>query len=273
MGDFLEKDQINYLIYELGLSCDCIFNHINVNYYEEYQCSILSGEVMCNECGDVDNVVFDHRGYTFHTIPSVHLISSSHSNMSRESHPILVFNLVYVSEKWLIVSYGNILNELLFYNGNTFEEIFNKSWGFNGISILPRNQCHVFTKSLKSIVENNSSDFVYVLSYYKQDQRCFVNKRLKFLFPDDSNPIQIQFAYPNISFLDEKETWSVLNNFKKRTTKKKLKRFTITSHLSQSMIKTFNVLAASDGLRTAVNTCESDTLSELINPKLISYQK
>lgn len=267
LKDLIEEEQLNYVIYELGLPSDCIFNHINVNYYEMYNCSVLSGDLSCEDCKNIDNVVFDHLTYTFHSMPLVHTVYSSTTQIST---PMLILNLIYISEKWIIVSYGGILNNLLFYNGNTFEEIFKRSWGFNKISILPKNQGHIFAKSLKSIIENTNDGFDYIMSYYKQDQFCFINNKLKTLFPSKVC-MQMKFLYAAINTLEEKEPWIVVNNFKRRTSKKQLKRLSVISYLTEPMIKTFSVLISSGNLRDAVNY--NFPLTNLINPNLISYQK
>jgi hypothetical protein len=253
------------MTYELGIPSECIFAHINLNYYEEYDCSILSGDQTCENCFDIDNIVFDHRTYMFHNIPFIHTISESSSS----SDPTLIFNMIYLSGKWLIVSYGNILNELLFY-GNTFENIFIESWGYNGISLLPKTQCHIFAKPLKSIIENRNN-FSYIMSYYKQDHVCItINKKLRSLFPYNSD-MKIQFSYPSIEYLGETETWEVINNFKKNSMKKNLKRFSIISNINTSMMKPFAILL-SGNLRSSIRNNSDTSFEEFLDPKLISYQ-
>lgn len=264
ISDFVEKEQINYMIYEIGLSYECILHHVNVNYYEEYNLSILTGDSNCEDCNEVDNIVFDHGTFTFHSIPFVHKVTF----LSENSSPEFLFKLVYIAEQWLLISYGNILNKLIFY-GSTFEELFYKSWGFNRISILPKNQCHLFSKSLKSIIENTNNDFSYLFSYYKQDQFCLISKKLKLLFPFKTGT-KIRFSYPVIGFIDEKESWSVINNFKKRTTMKKLKKFSIITNVNSSMEKSFNLLISSGSLKKTLTLIDPPYL-ELINPKLLSY--
>jgi hypothetical protein len=270
LSDIIENDQINYMTYELGLTSECIFHHINVNYYEEYNCSILTGDSVCNSCNDIDNLVFDHRTYLFHSMPFVHTIITS--NDSEQSTPAIILNLIFIDEKWLIIAYGMIMNNLLFYNGNTFEDIFIQSWGFNRLSLLPKNQCHVFMKSIKAIIENSANEFVYVMSYYKQDQVCRINKHLKILFPSKRENIQLRFSYPSIELLEEKEIWKVISNLKKRTSiKKRTKRFSVISQFTSSTFKKFSLLISSTDLRSVINNSTYD-FSDIINSKLISYQ-
>lgn len=273
LQDVIEKEQINYIVYELGVPLECLLNHVMANYYEEYGCSILSGNLFCNDCNKLENVLFDHKTFSFQTMSFVHTTEISEKSTSL---PVLIITLVYVMDKWLIISYGNILNKLVFYNGNTFEDIFNKSWGYNGLSILPKNQCHLFSKSLKCIVENTDGGFIYLMSYYKQDHFCFVNKKLKLLFCDNEKKLsnfQLYFSYPLSDYLEENELWNVNNNFKQRVNRTNLKRLCVKLQLSSSMNNISLLLTSCNSLRSALSKAVDLDISDLINPQLISYQK
>lgn len=235
LSDLVEKEQIYYITYDIGISQDCLCNHIDVSYFEEYECSILSGDPIYSCCGMIDNLLLDHKTFTIHNLSFVHMVTISENDNSPA--PVLIFMLMYVSGKWLIVSYGSVLNELIFYNGKTFEDIFYESWGYNRLSSLPRNQCHIFLKSSKSIAENTRNDLTYIISYYKSDHFCYVNSRLKSMFPSVCDDVDLRFSYHTVSLMEEKETWNVINNFKKRTITREVKRLSFISDMKLSVLE------------------------------------
>jgi hypothetical protein len=219
LTDILEIEQIHHLKYDIGVPIECALNHLKVNYYDKNKISIVFGKITCRGCCHINNLVFDNNTYTFHTIPFSHNIHSMPT--------FIIWTMMYINE-WMMISYDSVINDLVFYNCDTFENIVKKSWGLNQLSILPRNQCHIFSKSLKSIISNTADGFTYIMSYYRHDQFCFINKKLKSLFPGTIEAL-IRFHYPPFDGLEGLESWEITNNYKRRIASSRLKRFSIST--------------------------------------------
>lgn len=150
-----------------------------------YEKSIISlvGDENCKLCCWISNLLFDLSSFIFYNTSFTYKnVFCKDTNLLYNSKPIVVWCMVFIHDKWFIIAENKIVNDVVSLNGQTYEEIFNKSWGYNKLSILPKNECHFFYKTVEGILKN-SNKMSYILSAEKNGTKKYVNEFFKKLFP------------------------------------------------------------------------------------------
>lgn len=151
---------------------------------------LLVGEPTCEKCSWIANLLFDLSNFVFYNTSFIHKNVFCEDILPFNSKPIVVWCMVFVHDKWLMVSQNRLIDDEVALNGQTYEEVFKRSWGYNGISILPKNECHFFYKSVEDILAN-SKRMTYILSTEKNGLRkIHVNEFFKKLFPSHACGLQ-----------------------------------------------------------------------------------
>jgi hypothetical protein len=198
LPSILSSFDMESIVKEINISYECVNKHLNVFRYGDF--IVLHGIIECNICKNINNLVFDLKTHTFQSVPFTHEVLKN-SELKPNSTPIFVFMVIYINEKWNMVSYNSEISQLITFNNNKMVHIFNSSFGCHDINILPKNSVHIFAKSILSIVENDDKKFSYIISYEKMNKKTYKLKKLQTLFPECFN-IKIKLARFNKKYFD-----------------------------------------------------------------------
>ena len=188
MADLIEDEQLNSISQDLNVPLICTKEHIKCVLHYEKTVSFF-GEEKCLSCGWVSNLLFDLTNFAFYNSAFIHKNVFSNENKSN-SKPIIIWSMIYIYDTWFMLTDNKFINKLISMNGHTYEEIFNKSWGHNKLSILPKNQNHFFYKSIEEILHHGNK-MTYIISLEKNGKTPHVNEFLKNLFPNQEKEIGV----------------------------------------------------------------------------------
>jgi hypothetical protein len=181
---------------ELKIDAECK-DHLRIVTFIGSQ-FIIKGA--CHACKWVDNLIFDTASMCSQNIPFTHNFKSKVGGV-----PCIILCLIFIEDKWTIISFGQALNDVPFLTGKTFGEILAEGFRTIAFNVLPKNQIHFFGKSLSSILTADPK-IGYVVSFNKKgQQQPQYEAALATLFNDEIVRTNIichytSFPFPNIQF-------------------------------------------------------------------------
>lgn len=283
----IDETDYDCMCFELNLKNKECLKHIffdnakskflNTDIISKNTCIVLRGT--CEYCEHVSNLVFDTSNFLFHNHSFVHNIEITNNI---ESEPFLIFSVIYVNDKWCLYGYNYLLNDLIFFNGYTFENIFHESFSLieqKVSKLLNKNKCYYFAKSLKSIVEYKFTGLSYLFSFYKNSKDCIIlENNLKELFPiPNTLKLYSQFQRNNQDVNIYDESWDIKRSLIIETLKNTdYKNLIITTEISKKYIEAFLSLIYTGSLKESMEQLSKtqtglDSLHNLIDYRILKY--
>ena len=182
LKDIVENDQLNSISQILQVSLCCTQNHIKCNINNIEKIITLYGNQNCIECCWINNLLFDLGNFMFYNTPFEATFCYNNNSFNEYTTPMYIWCLVFFNDRWYILHNNKIINNIIAMNGQSYEEIFFSSWGYNKISLLPKHECHFFIKRYESIIMNDGI-MHYFMSIRKVNFIIYSNTLLKIFFP------------------------------------------------------------------------------------------
>ena len=196
ISSIIDSNQHESLADELEVPFPCIQKHIVCNYQSE-ELLFLNGNSNCKLCSWLCNIIFDLNNFVIYNTSFSHKVHFKKNIQS--SIPILLFSLIFINDKWYIVSENKLLNYEYSINGLTYEEIFYNSWGYNDLSLLSKSEYHFFYKRIEDIIMNKK-DMSYIMSVKRRSNISFTNGVLSKAFPESPSKLYFRFTNNYIEF-------------------------------------------------------------------------